>query len=126
MTDINNCKDSISKTVTVNDCLTNIINDYAAVLSIDICSNTIIVDNASKFNIGDTIVLMQMKGASIDSTNSITFGIINNYNNAGRYEFNYVKNKTGNSIEMSNTFLNKYDAIAGRVQLIRGSLLSNT
>ena len=96
-----------------------IINDYAAVISIDICNNTATVDDPSKFNTGDTIVIMQMKGAAIDSSNTISFGTITNYNNAGKYEFNYIKSKTGNTIEFENTFLNNYDAAFGRVQLIR-------
>ncbi|MES2850026.1 MAG: LamG-like jellyroll fold domain-containing protein, partial [Bacteroidota bacterium] len=96
-----------------------IINDYAAITTIDICNNTATVDDPSKFNTGDTVVIMQMKGAAIDSSNTISFGTITNYNNAGKYEFNYVKSKTGNTIEFENTFLNNYDAAFGRVQLIR-------
>lgn len=105
--------------LTVSNCADTIINSYAAVLSIDICSNSVTADDITGFNVGDTIVIMQMKGASIDSSNSINFGSITNYNNAGKYEFNYVKSKTGNSIEFQNTFLNKYDAATGKVQLIR-------
>jgi len=95
------------------------INTYAGVLSIDICTNTIIADDVSTFNAGDTVVIMQMKGVSIDSSNTINFGSITNHNNAGKYEFNYVKNITGNSIEFQHSFLNNYDAVKGRVQLIR-------
>ena len=117
--DINGCKDSITKTIRVNNCADTVINSYAAVLSIDICTNTITADDLSSFQVGDTVVIMQMKGVSIDSSNSNNFGSITNYNNAGKYEFNYVKSKTGNSIEFQNAFLNNYDAVRGRVQLIR-------
>lgn len=122
---------TINATVTdcnflADSCLQIIINDppdtintYAAVLSIDICSNTITADDASTFTAGDTVVIMQMKGASIDSSNTINFGSITNYNNAGKYEFNIVKSKTGNILAFQNTFLNKFDAARGRVQLIR-------
>lgn len=96
-----------------------IINQYAAVTAIDPCNNRLIVDDASNFNAGDTVVIMQMKGAAIDSVNSGSFGTIASYNNAGTYEFNYVKNKTGNSIELKNTMLKQYDAANGRVQVIR-------
>lgn len=119
VTDINGCKDSITKRITVFNCTDTVINSYAAVLSIDICSNTITIDDPVSFNAGDTVVIMQMKGASIDSINSINFGTITNLNNAGKYEFNYVKSKTGNTIEFQNSFLNKYDAARGNVQLIR-------
>ncbi len=103
----------------VNTGTSGIINNYAAVATIDICNNKITVDDATKFNIGDTIVIMQMKGAAIDSSNNSNFGTVTNYNNAGLYEFNYVKSKTGNTIEFLNTFLRQYDAVSGKVQLIR-------
>jgi gliding motility-associated-like protein len=119
VTDINGCKDSVIKRVTVTNCTDTILNSYAAVLSIDICNNTATIDDITNFNVGDTIVIMQMKGASIDSTNSSNFGIITSYNNAGSYEFNYIKTIAGNTIVFSNTFLNKYEADVGRVQLIR-------
>lgn len=99
--------------------VSGIINNYAAATTIDFCTNKITVDNAAAFNAGDTVVIMQMKGAAIDSSNTISFGTITNYNNAGSYEFNYVKSKTGNSIEFEFTFLEQYDAARGKVQLIR-------
>ncbi len=102
------------------------INKYAAVSTIVPCNNTITVDDPASFNIGDTVVIMQMKGAGINTTNSSAFGTISNYNNAGSYEFNYVKAKSGNSIELKNILLNRYDAVTGRVQLIRVPYYQNT
>src|SRR6185436_15834895 len=104
-----------------DNCLTadtTIINDYTPVLSLDPCKNIINVGNASAFNIGDTVLLIQMKGAVIDSTNTSAFGTITNYKNAGNYEFNYVKAKNGNSIELLNKIERQYDLPDGKVQLI--------
>jgi gliding motility-associated-like protein len=108
------------------DCITNIlptisgiINDYTAVLGLDICKNILTVGDASKYNPGDTVLLIQMKGAVIDSTNTATFGNITNYKNAGNYEFNYVKSKTGNNIELKNVLTKGYDLPNGKVQLVR-------
>ena len=96
-----------------------IINTYTPVLSLDICKNNIVVEDASTFNTGDTVLVIQMKGAAIDSTNTATFGTVNDYKNAGNYEFNYVKSKTGNTIELLNTMVRQYDIPVGKVQLVR-------
>jgi gliding motility-associated-like protein len=60
-----------------------------------------------------------MKGVVIDSSNSPSFGNVNNIQSAGNYEFNLIKSKTGNNIELLNTVLKSYDIPNGRVQLIR-------
>ena len=60
-----------------------------------------------------------MKGAVIDSGNTSNFGTITNYKNAGNYEFNYVKQKTGNVIELKNVVTRQYDIPLGKVQLVR-------
>ena len=97
----------------------NIINDYTPVLSLLPCENKISVEDASAFNIGDTVLMIQMKGAIIDSTNTAGFGTITDYRNAGNYEINYVKSKAGNIIELKNTLTRRYDLPDGKVQLVR-------
>jgi len=96
-----------------------IINDYTPVTAFDVCVNKLTVEDATKFNTGDTVLLVQMKGATIDSSNTATFGTVNNYNNAGNYEFNYVKSKVGNVIELKNILTRQYDIPVGKVQLVR-------
>ncbi len=107
-----------------DSCLTttvigNIVNDYTPVLSLNPCDNKLTVEDGTKYNTGDTVLLIQMKGAIIDSTNTAAFGAITNYKNAGNYEFNYVKSKTGNQIELLNSLTRQYDLPDGKVQLIR-------
>ena len=99
--------------------ISNIINDYTPVLSLGICTNTINVVDAAKYNVGDTVLIIQMQGAVIDSTNTAAFGTITDYKNAGNYEFNYIKTKTGNAIELKNNLTRQYDLPNGKVQLIR-------
>ena len=60
-----------------------------------------------------------MKGAVIDSSNTASFGTVTNYKNAGNYEFNYVKSKAGNIIELKDSLTRAYDIATGKVQLIR-------
>ena len=102
-----------------------IINDYTPALALDICTNKLTVENAIKFNVGDTVLLIQMKGAVIDSTNTAAFGNITDYKSAGNYEFNYVKSKTGNVIELKNKILRTYEVPNGKVQLIRVPYFTN-
>ncbi|MBK6990428.1 MAG: hypothetical protein IPH34_00760 [Chitinophagaceae bacterium] len=97
----------------------NIINDYTPVLALNPCENKITVQDATAYNVGDTVLLIQMKGAVIDSTNTAVFGTVTDYKNAGNYEFNYVKSKTSNIIELKNTITRQYDIPVGKVQLIR-------
>ena len=97
----------------------DIINSYTPVIALNSCSNKIIVEDASAFNIGDTVLLIQMKGAVIDSTNTASFGYITDYKNTGNYEFNYVKSKAGNIITLKDSVTRGFDLPAGKVQLIR-------
>ncbi|MEO5945853.1 MAG: LamG-like jellyroll fold domain-containing protein [Chitinophagaceae bacterium] len=97
----------------------DIINDYTPVIGFNPCENKITVEDANAYNTGDTVLLIQMKGAVIDSTNTAAFGTVTGYKNAGNYEFNYVKSKTGNIIELKNTLTRQYDIPLGKVQLIR-------
>ena len=110
-------KDSCAiKITSVNE---RIINSYTPIVSLDACANKIMVQDASNFKIGDTVLMIQMKGATIDSSNTASFGTLINNNNAGNYEFNYVKNKAGNIIELLDSLTRSYDISFGKVQLIR-------
>ncbi len=95
------------------------INAYAAVLAFDICTNTITVSDATRFNAGDTVLMIQMKGAIIDTSNTAAFGTILDYGNAGNYEFNYISAKSGNQLTFLNKLTRNYDIPDGVVQLVR-------
>ena len=105
--------------VIVQPGISHIINDYTPVLALNPCTNSITVEDASAFNPGDTVLMIQMKGVIIDSTNTAAFGTITDYKNAGNYEYNYVKSKAGNIIELKNRINRPFDIPAGKVQLIR-------
>lgn len=112
----------ICKQIVVKDCgrvISGVINDYTEVLAFDPCKNALTVTNATAFNPGDTVLMIQMQGAIIDNTNSPAFGTVTDYKNSGNYEFNFVKSKTGNAIELTNVLTRAYDIPNGKVQLIR-------
>ncbi len=114
---------NIDEINTLGGCISSttsgIINQYTPVLGFDKCKNFLTVGDATNYKAGDTVLLIQMKGAVIDSSNTAAFGTITDYKNAGNYEFNYIKSKTGNNIELLNTVTRNYDIPNGKVQLVR-------
>ena len=116
-----NCNLIIDSCATVTSIpgISKIINDYTPVIALNPCTNKLTVEDATKYNAGDTVLIIQMKGAIIDSSNTASFGIVTDYKNAGNYEFNYVKSKAGNIIELKNILTRQYDVPDGKVQLVR-------
>ncbi|MBX2875723.1 MAG: PKD domain-containing protein, partial [Saprospiraceae bacterium] len=97
--------------------LNGIINTYAAVQALDACNNNLTVDDASGFSEGQDVILYQAQGASIDLSNSSSFGNVSNLGQAGRYEKNQVLNINGNVVTLAFQLSQTYDP-AGKVQLI--------
>ena len=75
------------------------INIYSNITNIQ-CGN-VTVNSSAGFYTGDRVLLIQMKGATIDITNTPSFGTILNYNNAGNYEFATIASITGNTVVLS-------------------------
>jgi hypothetical protein len=48
------------------------------------------MDNPSPFNVGDRVLLYQAKGATIDVTNSASYGNITSIGSAGVFEFHQI------------------------------------
>ena len=93
------------------------INKYAAVTAINFCDNKVVVDDPSSFHVGQKVMIMQMKGATIDASNTSAFGNVTNYNGCGNYEVQTIKTITGSTIEFTYAIVRDYDA-AGAVQII--------
>lgn len=102
-------------TATVTN-ISGIINSYVAVSAIG-CNN-VTVTNSSVFHAGDRVVLMQMKGAEIDLTNSSNYGTLIDYHGAGNYEFQTIEHIAGNNIYFEQDLLKTYE-VSGLVQLIK-------
>lgn len=99
--------------------ISGVVNQYQEVLSMDYTLNSVEVANPAAFTTTDRVLLIQMKGASMDETNTPTFGDIINLNGAGLYEMGSVCDVVGNDILFSYAFENNYDPANGRVQLVR-------
>lgn len=104
---------------------TTVINQYAAVSAYQPCNNALTVDTATFFQPGDTVLLVQMKGAAIDSSNTATFGSISSYQNCGNYEINVVQSVVGNMVSLKNNLTRTYDFVTGKVQLVTVPTINN-
>jgi len=94
-----------------------IINNYAAVLAFDVCATTITVDDASLFNVGDSILIIQMQGANINRTSTSAYGDIISIGSAGNFEKTVIGAKVGNVLSLGFQLVNSYD-VTGSVQIV--------
>jgi gliding motility-associated-like protein len=90
------------------------INNYAKVTATNDTDN-VTVNNPAGFKTGDTVLIIQMKGAEYDlGVNAL---ITMNY--TGRYEFIAVQSVVGNTIKFRSNFLNTYDNPPQALQIVR-------
>lgn len=99
-----------------------IINDYAAVSSIS--GTTINVDSTLGFSSGDMGLLIQMKGSTVDRTDTALHGDISSYGAAGRFEFVDISSVAAGSVTLASAPTVPFDA-TGVVQLIRVAKYTN-
>jgi hypothetical protein len=95
-----------------------VINVYSKVLDIDSCENTLFVQTAAGFAVGDRILIIQMQGASIDSTDSPSFGTITDYGFSGSYEIARIKSIKGLFFTLESRMVSPFN-VAGSVQIVR-------
>jgi len=81
------------------------------------CLNAVTVVDGTMFTVGDRVLIVQMKGATINTANSYPSGEITDIGNAGNYEFFTIKAIVGNDIYPSGQLVKSYDA-AGLLQLV--------
>ncbi|MCT4580749.1 MAG: PKD domain-containing protein [Flavobacteriales bacterium] len=104
-----------------SDNISGVVNAYTKVVNIDNCPAFIEVSDASDFAVGNKVLIIQMKGAEIDSTsNSPNFGDILNFHESGNYELSRIQSITGNTIQLVVPLTRTYD-VNYAVQLVRVS-----
>ncbi|MCS6991289.1 MAG: gliding motility-associated C-terminal domain-containing protein [Chitinophagales bacterium] len=96
--------------------ISGIVNTYAKVLGI--AGNTLTVSQPALFAPGDYVLLIQMQGVSINTSNNASFGDITAYNSAGNFELGQVASINGSDVVLSAPLSHSYDVNAS-VQLIR-------
>lgn len=85
------------------------VNVYARLGAQDRCDNTITLDDISGFQPGMGVVLIQMNGASINTSNSAAYGDITQLGSTGQYEYNEITAVTGNVLTLSRQLVHDYD-----------------
>jgi PKD repeat protein len=108
-----------------NTNLSGIINKYAAVSAIDTCRAMLTVSDTAGFRKGNWLILIQMKGASIESANNTSFGNITNMNQAGKYERAIIDSVSANRLFLRSKILNPYEPSFGLVQVVSFPIYTN-
>ncbi|HAE14023.1 MAG TPA: hypothetical protein DCG24_07305 [Bacteroidetes bacterium] len=98
--------------------ISGIINTYTKVLAVDFCNNNVVVESAIGFIEGDQVLLLQMSGATLDQSNTATYGTITDVGLAGNYEILTIADVVFNVITFEETMERYYDAFDGKVQLV--------
>jgi hypothetical protein len=97
--------------------ISGVVNAYYKVTAINVAPATLTLTTTAGLTPGMKVVIMQMKGATIDITNTATFGNITAINNAGNYEVNTICSIAGNDVLLKYALLKSY-TVTGLVQLI--------
>jgi hypothetical protein len=97
--------------------ISGVVNSYYQVTAINTGSNTVTLNSVAGLSPGTKVLLIQMKGAGINTANGATYGNITAINDAGNYEFNIICSITGNDAMLKYQLINTY-TVANQVQLV--------
>ena len=103
---------SFSQTTNIN----GIRNSYHSVLGIS--TDAVKLDDVSGLAYGNTVLLIQMKGAFINTGNNSSFGDTISLNYAGNYELATICSVSNDSVYFFNQVKNSYD-VNNKVQLVK-------
>ena len=92
------------------------LNSYAAVTGIS--GSNLTVSTTSGFNVGDTVLIVQMQGALVNVSNDASHGTVSGYSTSGVFEYGKVSSVGAGTIGLSATVSGAYD-ITGSVQIVR-------
>lgn len=94
----------------------SVVNSYHKVLAISATAAKL--DNVTGLSYGNTVLLIQMKGATISTASNSTFGDISSLNSAGNYEVATICSVSNDTVYFFNQVLSTYD-VNYSVQLIK-------
>lgn len=96
--------------------ISGVINSYYNVLGVNTAA--VKLDNTTGLAYGNTVLIIQMKGATINPVNNSSFGDTMSLNYAGNYELATICSVSSDSVYFFNTILNSYD-VSSKVQLVK-------
>ncbi len=89
--------------------ISGIVNSYFKATYYASQYNGLKIPGVSGLAKGDRVLIIQMKGAVIDETNTATFGNISSVNGAGQYEFATICGFVNDTVGFEKELLNTYD-----------------
>jgi Secretion system C-terminal sorting domain len=98
--------------------ISGVVNSYYKVVEVIPAKACVRLNTVAGLARLQKVLLVQMKGASVVTTNNSNFGDTTSLNNAGNYEVSIICSINGDSVFMFHNFLNSY-TIAGKVQLVK-------
>lgn len=106
----------ISCTAGAQTPISGTINTYREVTSIT-GPGSVELNSTGGFNQGDKVLVIQMKGASINTSNTDSFGYVGDYNGAGSHEWCTICEVNGDELVFEKEFINDYD-VNGAIQVV--------
>jgi len=98
--------------------ISGVVNSYHKVIGINYSQSGIKLDNVSGLAVNDRVMIVQMKGATVTTTNNSSFGSVSSLNQAGNYELATVCAVRSDSVFLLQQLLRTYNE-ANKVQLIK-------
>jgi gliding motility-associated-like protein len=97
--------------------ISGVINEYKQVITADFPTGTLTLNSVTNLNIGDTVLIIQMRGAEINQSNDQFYGDVVNAHASGTFELNTVCEINGNSVVFFKQFRHIYNEV-GNVQVL--------
>jgi gliding motility-associated-like protein len=97
--------------------LSGVVNQYTRVKAV-LNSCQIRVDHPGFYSVGEQVLLIQMKGAVIDKTNTPGFGALLSLNRAGLFEFNYIDSVNGDTVTLAYQLKSANYDVNARMQMV--------
>ena len=98
--------------------ISGVVNSYYRVVEVIPSKACVRLNTVTGLAAAQKVLLVQMKGASVITTNTSSFGDTTSLNNAGNYEIAVICSINGDSVFMFHTFLNNY-TVTDKVQLVK-------
>lgn len=96
-----------------------VINSYYKITALSTIQSSMDMVSTTGLSLYDNVMIIQMKGAGVNTSNSNLFGNITSYNDAGNYEINTICGIEPTRVYLLNKISRTYDPANGFVQLVR-------
>ena len=99
--------------------ISGVVNSYYQVTEVMPTIYALKVSNPAGLSVNNRVLIIQMKGVSINPANSSSFGDTTALAEAGNYETAVICKIKTDTIYFHHTFLNTYSPVSGKVQMVK-------